>query len=276
GIIYGSVMAIAQSEMKRMLAYSSVAQIGYIGLGIGMANPFGFIGAVLHILNHAFMKGALFLVAANLRKNAGHSDISKLDASYRKKLPWSMAAFTLAALSMKSVGEVMAIGRTFKEALQKGLRSLEIKKHGLESIAFKSAHTVTCDARTQDVIIAKLRNPNAERIFYLGDALRIGIDIEEIYRLTGIDRWFLQNLKEIIETEKQILSGKGTLGREILKTAKEYGFSDTQLAVLMQKKEEEIYSLRKELHIKPVFKLVDTCAAEFQASTPYYYSSYDQ
>jgi multicomponent Na+:H+ antiporter subunit D len=100
GIIYGSVMAIAQNEMKRMLAYSSVAQIGYIGLGIGLANPLGFIGAVLHILNHAFMKGALFLVAANLRKSTGHSDISKLDASCRNKLPWSMAAFTLAALSM--------------------------------------------------------------------------------------------------------------------------------------------------------------------------------
>ncbi|OGP50128.1 MAG: NADH/ubiquinone/plastoquinone (complex I) [Deltaproteobacteria bacterium RBG_13_43_22] len=100
GILYGSVMAMAQKEMKRMLAYSSVAQIGYIGLGIGMANPLGFIGAVLHILNHAFMKGTLFLVAANLRKNSGHSDISRLDASYRKKLPWSMAAFTLAALSM--------------------------------------------------------------------------------------------------------------------------------------------------------------------------------
>ncbi|MBU4073881.1 MAG: monovalent cation/H+ antiporter subunit D family protein [Proteobacteria bacterium] len=100
GILFGSVMAMAQNEMKRMLAYSSVAQIGYIGLGIGLANPLGYIGAVLHILNHAFMKGALFLVAANLRKNAGHSDISKLDASYRKKLPWSMAAFTLAALSM--------------------------------------------------------------------------------------------------------------------------------------------------------------------------------
>ena len=100
GIIYGSVMAMAQKELKRMLAYSSIAQIGYIGLGIGLANPLGYIGAVLHILNHAFMKGSLFLVAANLRKNAGHSDISKLDASYRKKLPWSMAAFTLAALSM--------------------------------------------------------------------------------------------------------------------------------------------------------------------------------
>ena len=100
GILYGSVMAMAQNEMKRMLAYSSVAQIGYIGLGIGLANPLGYIGAVLHILNHAFMKGSLFLVAANLRKKTGQSDIANLDASLRKKLPWSMAAFTVAALSM--------------------------------------------------------------------------------------------------------------------------------------------------------------------------------
>jgi multicomponent Na+:H+ antiporter subunit D len=100
GILYGSVMAMAQNEMKRMLAYSSVAQIGYIGLGIGLANPLGYIGAVLHILNHAFMKGSLFLVAANLRKKTGQSDIPRLDASLRKKLPWTMAAFTVAALSM--------------------------------------------------------------------------------------------------------------------------------------------------------------------------------
>jgi len=100
GILYGSVMAMAQNEMKRMLAYSSVAQIGYIGLGIGLANPMGYIGAVLHILNHAFMKGALFLVAANLRKATGGSDIATFDASLRSRLPWSMAAFTVAALSM--------------------------------------------------------------------------------------------------------------------------------------------------------------------------------
>ncbi|MHB8090813.1 MAG: complex I subunit 5 family protein [Syntrophales bacterium] len=100
GIIYGSVMAIAQKELKRMLAYSSVAQIGYIGLGIGLANPLGYIGAVLHILNHAFMKGSLFLVAANLRKKLGHSDIEKMDSECRKKLPWTTAAFTVAALSM--------------------------------------------------------------------------------------------------------------------------------------------------------------------------------
>jgi multicomponent Na+:H+ antiporter subunit D len=100
GIIFGSVMAMAQKEMKRMLAYSSVAQIGYIGLGIGLANPFGFIGAVLHLLNHAFMKACLFLVAGNLRTKAGHSDITLMDNSFRKKYPWTMAAFTVAALSM--------------------------------------------------------------------------------------------------------------------------------------------------------------------------------
>jgi multicomponent Na+:H+ antiporter subunit D len=86
--------------MKRMLAYSSVAQIGYIGLGIGLANPFGFIGAVLHLLNHAFMKACLFIVAGNFRTKAGHSDISLMDDSFRKKYPWTMAAFTVAALSM--------------------------------------------------------------------------------------------------------------------------------------------------------------------------------
>lgn len=100
GIIFGSILAIAQKEMKRMLAYSSVAQIGYIGLGIGLANPFGFIGAVLHLLNHAFMKATLFMVAGSIITKEGHSDIFKFDDTYRKKYPWTMAAFTVAALSM--------------------------------------------------------------------------------------------------------------------------------------------------------------------------------
>lgn len=100
GIIYGSIMAIAQKEMKRMLAYSSVAQIGYIAMGIGLANKWALIGAVLHILNHAFTKALLFMVSTNLRTKLGHSDISKLNNKIRKKLPWTMAAFTIAALSM--------------------------------------------------------------------------------------------------------------------------------------------------------------------------------
>lgn len=100
GILVGSIMAVAQKEMKRMLAYSSVAQIAYIGLGIGFLTPLGLIGALLHMLNHAFMKAALFLVAGNLESKEGHTDLSRLDASMRKKMPWSMAAFTIAALSM--------------------------------------------------------------------------------------------------------------------------------------------------------------------------------
>ena len=100
GVLYGSLMALAQKELKRMLAYSSVAQIGYIGLGLGMANPLGFTGAVLHILNHAFMKAALFLVAGNLRVQLGHSNIAAMDHRMSRQMPWSMAAFVVGALSM--------------------------------------------------------------------------------------------------------------------------------------------------------------------------------
>ncbi|MFH5883157.1 complex I subunit 5 family protein [Halalkalibaculum sp. DA3122] len=100
GILYGSIMAIAQSELKKMLAYSSVSQIGYIIMGLSLANPFGFIGAILHVLNHAIMKALLFLVSGSMRLKEGHSLITKFDDSYRKKYPWTMAAFTTAAISM--------------------------------------------------------------------------------------------------------------------------------------------------------------------------------
>ncbi|MGM0545484.1 MAG: complex I subunit 5 family protein [Bacteroidota bacterium] len=100
GILYGSIMAIAQSELKKMLAYSSVSQIGYIIMGLSLANPFGFIGAILHVLNHALMKALLFLVSGSMRLKEGHSLITKFDDSYRKKYPWTMAAFTTAAISM--------------------------------------------------------------------------------------------------------------------------------------------------------------------------------
>jgi multicomponent Na+:H+ antiporter subunit D len=100
GILYGSIMAIAQNELKRMLAYSSISQIGYIIMGVSLANPFGFIGALLHILNHAVMKACLFMVSANLRIKEGHSDISRFDHTYRKKYPLTMFSFSVAAISM--------------------------------------------------------------------------------------------------------------------------------------------------------------------------------
>jgi carbamoyl-phosphate synthase large subunit len=180
------------------------------------------------------------------------------------------------SVSMKSVGEVMAIGRTFKEALQKGLRSLDIKKSGLDSIAFLELTNTKLDNGTQERIYQKLRIPNAERIFYIGDALRAGIGIEKIYELTKIDRWFLYNIKEIIGLEKKLLKSKDNITPELLESAKKFGFSDMQLAKLLNKKEEKIYQMRKSLNIEPAFKLVDTCAAEFLAYTPYFYSTYDK
>jgi carbamoyl-phosphate synthase large subunit len=180
------------------------------------------------------------------------------------------------SVSMKSVGEVMAIGRTFKEALQKGLRSLEIKKMGLESILFNDPENIKVDNGILERIYQKLRIPNAERVFYIGDALRLGVDIEKIYEFTKIDRWFLHNIKEIIELEKEIKEFKDNITKEILTSAKEFGFSDLQLAMLINKKEQDLYNLRKSLKIEPSFKLVDTCAAEFKAQTPYFYSTYDK
>lgn len=190
-----------------------------------------------------------------------------------EKFPLADSTLTV---SMKSVGEVMAIGRTFKEALQKGIRSLEIKKSGLESILFKDR---LLNIKTDDIILDKiyqmLKIPNAFRLFYIADALRANIDIDKIYELTKVDRWFLNNIKEIVDLEREIIKKKNSLTIELLSTAKQFGFSDKQIATLVGKDEVEIYQLRKSHKIIPDFKLVDTCAAEFQAFTPYYYSTYD-
>lgn len=172
--------------------------------------------------------------------------------------------------SMKSVGEAMAIGRTFKEALQKGLRSLEIGVDGL----IDPPHI------NENELIHKLVTPNAERIFYLAYALRRGTPIEKLYQLTRIDLWFLYNIKEIIEVEEKLKSTKGVNTEQknflsLLWKAKQYGFSDAQIAQFLGKKEVEIRRMRREKKIKPVYKLVDTCAAEFEAYTPYYYSAYE-
>lgn len=175
-------------------------------------------------------------------------------------------------VSMKSVGEVMSIGRTFKEALQKAMRSLETGKYGLETLM----PGAKADNGALDNLYQNLRQPNAQRAFYIADAFRFGVAMEKIHDLTQIDRWFLQNIKEIVEIEKKILAQKDNLTAELLGKAKEFGFGDRQLAKLLNKKEDEIYQLRKSFSISPDFKLVDTCAAEFQAFTPYYYSTYEK
>jgi len=173
--------------------------------------------------------------------------------------------------SMKSVGEVMAIGRTFKEALQKGLRSLEIGIEGL----------VDPPPVTDEELIQKLTIPNADRILYIGYALRRGMSVEKVSELTRIDPWFIHNIKEIVDMEKKIINLKNTnIGNEkeflyLLWKAKRYGFSDLQIAKLLGKDELLIRKIRKKRKIRPVYKLVDTCAAEFEAYTPYFYSTYE-
>lgn len=164
---------------------------------------------------------------------------------------------------MKSVGEVMAIGRTFKEAIGKAIRSLEIGSYGFEEIE-----------TTSDEIVWRLKNPTAERLWYIAEAIRKGFSVEEIYELSGIDPWFLNNIKEIIEIENRLKTEK--LSRDLVFEAKQNGLSDRRIAMLTGKKEEEIRQLRNDLKIKPVYKLVDTCAAEFIAYTPYMYSCYER
>jgi carbamoyl-phosphate synthase large subunit len=172
--------------------------------------------------------------------------------------------------SMRSVGETMSIGRTFKEALQKGLRSLEIGRFGLGA-----------DGKDPDPPAAlseieqKLATPNSQRIFYLRYALLAGMSIKSIYEITGIDPWFIQQLLQIIELERQIESGPADMGQALLYKAKSWGFSDRQIAHLTGTDEISAENRRKASGIRPVYKLVDTCAAEFSAATPYYYSTYE-
>ena len=176
--------------------------------------------------------------------------------------------------SMKSVGETMAIGRTFKEAFQKGLRSLEIGRYGL-GYDGKDEEDIEGEAPDLSEIEKHLAIPNSRRLFYLRQALLKGMPIEAIYSATGIDPWFLHHLRQIIEMAGQIRNSNGHLGPEVLKRAKSWGFSDIQLAHLTGSNEDEITQYRKSLGIRPVYKLVDTCAAEFKAATPYYYSTYE-
>ncbi|MFH0732562.1 MAG: carbamoyl-phosphate synthase large subunit [Candidatus Omnitrophota bacterium] len=171
-------------------------------------------------------------------------------------------------ISMKSVGETMAIGRTFKEALQKGLRGLEIGHSGLDN---KKSYK----AVSKEKLIQRLKVPNASRIFYLKYALQRKMSVEQISKITGIDPWFVANIKEIVELERKLLTIDHRPSTELLRKAKQFGFSDKQIAELTGTDESKIRSLRKKLGIEATFKLVDTCAAEFEAYTPYYYSTYE-
>ncbi len=177
--------------------------------------------------------------------------------------------------SMKSVGETMAIGRTFKESLQKGLRSLEIGRFGLGADG-KGQLEQDEIISSPEKIMERLVNPNSERLFYIRYGMMAGMDVETIHRLTGIDPWFLHQIARIVEVEEDILKAVNPLPKDLMIKSKRFGFSDMQLAHLLKTGENDIRALRKELGVQPVYKLVDTCAAEFEARTPYYYSTYEQ
>jgi len=178
------------------------------------------------------------------------------------------AASPFLTSSMKSVGEVMAIDRTFKASLQKGLRSLEIGVSGLVDPP---------GPVPPETLEERLRKPCAERLFYVKYALKNGMSVEQVHQRTMIDRWFLHNIKEIVDLERQISStGKDKCTRELLMQAKQFGFSDGQLAELFGCDEASVRKMRKHLDVKAVYKAVDTCGAEFEAFTPYYYSTYER
>ena len=172
---------------------------------------------------------------------------------------------------MKSVGEVMAIGRNQQESLQKALRGLEVGVSGFEPIVDMD------DPKAHDTIIHELKEPGAERIWYIADAFRHGLDLEAIFKLTKVDPWFLVQIEDIIKLENEIASrGMAGLDEDFLRSLKRKGFADKRISDLLGVAEQEVRKKRDLLNIHPVYKRVDTCAAEFKSDTAYMYSSYDE
>lgn len=190
------------------------------------------------------------------------------------KIPrWNFDKFkgsdTKLGLQMKSVGEAMGIGRNFQEALQKACQSLEIKRNGLGADGKEMTD--------QNTILDKLANPSWDRLFRIYDAFKLGISFKTIQKLTKIDKWFLNQIEELVLLEKDIQKFTiDNIPRDLLLSAKQKGYADRQIAHLLKCLESEAHQRRMELGIKRVYKIVDTCAAEFEAKTPYYYSTFDE
>lgn len=172
---------------------------------------------------------------------------------------------------MKSVGEVMAIGRNQQESLQKALRGLEVGVNGLDPII-----DIT-DPESEKKIIRELREPGAERIWYIADAIRMGMTVDQVFKLTNIDRWYLVQIEELVQLEQKVAElGLPNIDAEFMRTLKKKGFADARLADILNVAESDVRETRHEMSITPVYKRVDTCAAEFSTSTAYMYSTYDE
>lgn len=198
--------------------------------------------------------------------------VTKIPRFAFEKFPEADAKLTT---QMKSVGETMAIGRTFKESFQKALRGLEVGSFGFGCDGKDLWGTTQQPARED--IRAKLATPNADRVWYLRYAFKLGMTIEEIHSLTAIDPWFLDNLQQIVECEEELrrVPSLADVSDALLRKAKRYGFSDRQLSTIWHSTDMAVRAERKRRGIVAVFKSVDTCAAEFQAYTPYFYSTYE-
>ncbi|MBX2964699.1 MAG: carbamoyl-phosphate synthase large subunit [Cyclobacteriaceae bacterium] len=171
-------------------------------------------------------------------------------------------------LQMKSVGEVMGIGRNFQEALQKACQSLEIRRNGLGADGKENTN--------RNELLYSLENPSWNRLFHIYDAMKLGISMKTIQNLTKIDKWFLEQVWELVEIEHEIEKYKlDTIPVELMRKAKERGFADRQIAHIVDCLESEVHEKRRTMGVNRVFKLVDTCSAEFEANTPYYYSTFD-
>jgi carbamoyl-phosphate synthase large subunit len=171
-------------------------------------------------------------------------------------------------LQMKSVGEVMGIGRNFQEALQKACQSLEIRRNGLGADGK--------ELTKQSELLYSLEHPSWNRLFHVYDAMKLGISMKTIQKLTKIDKWFLGQIEELIDVEKEIEKFTlETIPVDLMRTAKQKGYADRQIAHLLECRESEVHLKRRSMGINRVYKLVDTCAAEFEAKTPYYYSTFD-
>ena len=172
-------------------------------------------------------------------------------------------------LQMKSVGETMGIGRNFQEALQKACQSLEIKRNGMGADGK--------ELRDQDAILHSLANPSWNRLFHIYDAFKLGISFNTIQNATKIDKWFLNQIEDLVRVEKEIEKYTlATIPKELMEEAKHKGFADRQIAHTLRCLESEVYDKRNDMGIKRIYKCVDTCAAEFEAKTPYYYSTFGQ
>ena len=194
--------------------------------------------------------------------------VTKVPRFTFEKFPQANSRLTT---QMKSVGEVMAIGRTFQESVQKALRGLEVGATGFDPKLDLKAE----DAR--ETLVRELMNPGAERIWYIGDAFRAGMSVQEVYELSGVDPWFLVQVEDIVKEEARLLKlGQADLTRDDIWRLKRKGFSDARLAKLLGLSEKAVREKRLALDIRPVYKRVDTCAAEFASTTAYMYSTYEE